>query len=90
VVNQPPTMMDLADLLATVGNPITFTAVASDPDGDPVTFTLASAPAGATIDASGNFTWTPAGGQTGATAVTVKASDPGGAFTTRSCTITVS
>ena len=39
---------------------LTFTATASDPDGDGYTFTLTGEPTGATIDpVTGVFTWTP-------------------------------
>src|SRR5262249_39803898 len=60
------------------GVPLTFTASAHDPDGDPVTFSLdAGAPAGASIDpTTGAFSWTPTVGQAGQVYhVTVRASD---------------
>ncbi len=90
VQNQAPTMNGLMDMNATVGMPVSFFATAMDPDGDQVTFSLVNPPAGATITANGNFSWTPAAGQTGAFTITVKATDPGGLSDTRSCTITVS
>jgi DNA/RNA endonuclease G (NUC1) len=44
----------------------TFTAQASDVDGQPLTFSLVGAPAGATIDAAtGQFSWTPTEAQGG-------------------------
>jgi hypothetical protein len=45
----------------------TFTASASDVDGQPLTFSLVNAPAGAGIDAAtGQFSWTPSEAQGGA------------------------
>jgi len=43
----------------------TFTATASDVDGDALTFSLVGAPAGATISPSGVFNWTPTEAQGG-------------------------
>jgi hypothetical protein len=46
--------------------PFTFTATATDVDGDPLTFSLIEAPSGAAIDPStGFFTWTPSEAQGG-------------------------
>src|SRR5258708_29437047 len=48
------------------GNLLTFTATASDPDGDSVAFSLGpNAPVGAGITSAGLFTWTPAPAQAG-------------------------
>ena len=66
--------------------PITFTATASDPDQDPLTFALVNPPAGAVIDNQGNFSWTPTWAQLGARTITVRATDPGGLSGTASCT----
>jgi hypothetical protein len=89
IANQAPSLSPLQDLSATKGTPVTFTAAATDPDNDPLTFSLVNPPNGASIDSSGNFTWTPVAGQEGANTITVKVSDPGGLFALRSCTITV-
>ncbi len=57
----------------------TYQAKAEDPDGDPVTYTLGSAPQGMTIDPhSGLITWTIGGDQGGNHEVEVVATDPGG------------
>ncbi|MGI6258923.1 MAG: putative Ig domain-containing protein [Anaerolineaceae bacterium] len=56
----PPTLYPIAD--ATINEMVkyTFTAVASDPEGGVLTFSLEGAPEGAVIDgATGVFTWTP-------------------------------
>jgi hypothetical protein len=59
--NQVPVITEIPDQTGTVGNAVTFTAAATDPDGDELTFSLDNrAPAGATINPqTGVFTWTP-------------------------------
>jgi len=69
----------------------TFTATAGDVDNDALTFSLVGAPAGASIDQSGVFTWTPteAQGGTGSPfSFTVRVSD-GVVNTDASVSITV-
>jgi large repetitive protein len=88
VVNSAPVLSPIPNQTATVDEPMMFRASGSDPDGDELTYTLLSAPAGASIDADGNFSWTPTAA--GTFLVTVKVSDPGGLYATRSCSITVS
>jgi endonuclease G len=65
-VNDAPT---LTDVPASANIPelaaYTFTAQAGDVDGQALTFSLVGAPAGASIDQSGVFTWTPTEGQGG-------------------------
>ena len=67
-VNRAPEIEDIEAKEVTVGEELTFTAVASDPD-QPVqtlTFRLEEAPAGASINATtGKFTWTPVESQIG-------------------------
>jgi VCBS repeat-containing protein len=59
-VNDAPAVDPIADQTRPEGTPITFTAAATDPDADAITFSLIGAPAGASIDvATGAFTWTP-------------------------------
>ncbi|MCI0682217.1 MAG: putative Ig domain-containing protein [Gemmataceae bacterium] len=90
VANQPPTIGPIsAQPPAHPGRLVSFSVMAFDPDMDPVTFSLTSAPAGAAIDDQGNFTWTPSWGQLGAHTITIRATDPGAASSTRSTTITV-
>ena len=53
-----------------------YNATASDPDGDPLKYSLAGAPTGMTINsASGRITWTPTSAQVGNHTITVIASD---------------
>jgi VCBS repeat-containing protein len=59
---------------------LTFTATATDPDlpANTLTFTLSGAPAGASITAGGNFSWTPTEAQgPGSYDITVRVTDNG-------------
>jgi uncharacterized delta-60 repeat protein len=77
--NLPPALEPIADLVANVGQAVTFTTAATDPDGDGLTFTLdAGAPAGATINAqTGEFLFTPLAAQVGVFDLTVRVTDDG-------------
>ena len=80
VVNSAPVLAAISDKTASEGNPLTFTATATDPDGDSLTFSLdPGAPAGAVIDgASGVFAWTPTEAQgPGSYSITVRVTDDG-------------
>src|SRR5690606_6192166 len=61
--NQPPVLLPIPDQTAVLGETLSFTAVASDPDlGQSLTFSLVGAPAGATIGrTSGVFWWVASG-----------------------------
>jgi uncharacterized repeat protein (TIGR01451 family) len=81
-VNLPPVLDAIADRNTAVGQTVTFTATASDPDlpANDLSFSLAAgAPAGATINATtGAFSWTPAAGDAGQMFdITVRGSDDG-------------
>src|SRR5262249_5599767 len=77
-----------APLSALVGQPFRYPVAAVDPGNAPLTFTLAAAPAGMTIDpSSGLISWTPA--VTGLAAVTVVATDTLGGFASQTLTINV-
>ncbi|HZW24324.1 MAG TPA: Ig-like domain-containing protein [Gallionella sp.] len=80
-------------LTATDAQAYSYSVTATDVDGGPLTFTLDQAPAGMTIVAAGAFgaaiAWTPTTAQVGAQAVTVRATDPTGLFTTQSWSINV-
>jgi hypothetical protein len=80
--NAPPVLVAIANQVAAVGSPVTFTASATDPDApaQSLTFSLEpGAPAGTSIDpASGQFAWTPGSAQAGSTnLVTVRVTDNG-------------
>ncbi len=83
ITSTPPTN-------ATEGSLYNYAVIASDADGDVLTYSLDAAPAGMSVDAStGLIAWTPAGMQVGLQTVTVRATDPDGLFATQSFTITV-
>ncbi|GAM10729.1 protein sidekick-2 [Geobacter sp. OR-1] len=56
-------------------HPYSYQVIAADPQGDPLSYTLVTAPAGMTVSATGLLTWTPTVIQYGANPVTVRASD---------------
>lgn len=73
--NQPPTFAAMSDRIVGVGDRISFTVSATDPNGDPIALS-ASQLSNATFDpASGRFTFTPAANQVGLQQVTFTASD---------------
>ncbi|WP_337175299.1 putative Ig domain-containing protein [Paludisphaera sp.] len=76
-VNSPPRVTSLPRLAATVGTTYATTLRGSDPDGDPVSFRLVSAPRGMSLDPdTGAIRWIPAGDQLGPHEVVVEAVDP--------------
>jgi len=84
VPNAPPSITSTAITAATVGQPYSYDVNATDPDaGDVLTYSLDVFPAGMTINGtSGLISWTP--GAAGNSNVTVRVTDPGGLFDTRS------
>jgi hypothetical protein len=78
--NQPPVLQPIANQTVNEGQPLSVQAVASDPDGDAITFGLGQgSPPGSSINANtGLFTWTPDPySSTGTYSVTVTATDNG-------------
>ncbi|MEP7157786.1 MAG: right-handed parallel beta-helix repeat-containing protein [Chloroflexota bacterium] len=77
--NQTPVLAPLVDQAVQATQTLAFAASALDPDGDDLIFSLdAGAPAGAAIEASGVFSWTPTALQGGAEYfVTVRVTDSG-------------
>ena len=66
--NSAPVLGSIGNRDATEGSSLSFTATATDPDGNPLTFSLVGAPTGASIDANtGVFQWTPGDGPATAT-----------------------
>ena len=82
-VDQPPTINGNAPLSAVAGLPYRYDVQASDPDGDPMTFALTTAPAGMTIDALGQVSWNPQVADIGPHTVTIVVTDPVGQQATR-------
>lgn len=77
---RPPAFTTDPPLFAAVGTAYTFTASATDPQGQAVTYQLRTGPAGMSVDAAtGVVQWTPTAPQTGTQVVTIAAFDTGGA-----------
>jgi hypothetical protein len=88
-VNLPPTATD-ATLAVLENTPATVTVTASDPDGDPLTYTPATPPAHGTVTATGpTFTYTPALGYSGGDSFVVVVSDGRGGTDTATVSVTV-
>jgi len=67
-----------------------YHVVAEDPDGDPITFSLLSAPDGMTIDSrSGEIKWPLTEKSAGDHVVEIAAQDPGGMKTTQKYSLTI-
>ncbi len=77
--NHFPLLTAMSNRIVSEGALLTFTAVASDPDGNALTFALDNAPSGATINSTnGLFTWTPTEAQGPATnVISVRVTDDG-------------
>jgi hypothetical protein len=76
--NECPVLATIGNRTVNEGELLTFTATATDPEGDEIIFSLdAGAPAGAMIHANtGVFTWTPTSEQGGDTyEITIRATD---------------
>ncbi|MEZ4699345.1 MAG: putative Ig domain-containing protein [Rhodothermales bacterium] len=74
--NQAPTIAGVADQSGAEGEAVALALSATDPDGDPITFSAEGLPAGVTLNAStGQIGGGLVAGSAGATMVTVTASD---------------
>lgn len=88
-VNTAPLLMAIGNKSVIAGQELSFTAQATDADGDDLSFTLeGTVPAGASINSStGAFSWTPT--ITGSVSFTIKVSDNGAPVLTDEEEITV-
>jgi hypothetical protein len=79
VVNQLPAITPIADRNVNAGQMLVIDVFASDADGDPLTLSAASAPAGASFvdhrNGTATFTWTPGVGDVGSRTVNFLAQD---------------
>ncbi|MBM7702908.1 Ig-like domain-containing protein [Metabacillus iocasae] len=89
-VNDPPVTGDL-NLTIDEDTTVNGQVVATDPDGDPLTFTLQAAPQNgiAIVNEDGTYTYTPNNNFTGIDLFTVLVSDGQGGTATSTITITV-
>ncbi|MGH8584548.1 MAG: PASTA domain-containing protein, partial [Gammaproteobacteria bacterium] len=85
--NQNPQITSSPVTTGQSGSLYTYQVIATDPDGDPLSYLLTTFPAGMTIGAGGLIHWTPA--SAGNFNVTVAVSDGKGGSATQSFTITV-
>src|SRR5208337_4929048 len=89
--DHPPVIISHPVTTALAGQTYTYPVKAIDPDGDPLTYSLTTAPQGMTIDpAAGLVSWTPTLADVGQQDVTVRVDDGRGGFDTQSYTIDVS
>ncbi len=88
--NQPPTFSSTPEVSGNVDTPYSYRAVATDPDGDPLTYAIQTGPATMTIDpATGQVTWTPAASQLGDQPISLTVSDGHGGTATQSFAVQV-
>ena len=91
--NQPPQIRSTPTFAAEVGQLYDYTVIATDPEGETVTFELANA-ATAPVDlnlneTTGRLTWTPTADQVGDQVVAILAKDPDGGISSQAFTIAV-
>jgi hypothetical protein len=77
-MGNPPVIVSVPPLEATVGKEYTYHARAVDLEGDDVTYELYRGPEGMAVSTDGHVTWTPSQVPEGAVKVVVKGVDTGG------------
>ncbi|WP_408901210.1 putative Ig domain-containing protein [Photobacterium piscicola] len=75
--------------IAAINTPYKYLVSAKDPNGDPVSFSLATAPEGTVLTASNEIEWTPNASRLGTHTFVVVAEDPFGMQSTQSFNVTV-
>jgi RHS repeat-associated protein len=89
-VNHAPNIVSNPPQVATVGKLYAYDLTGSDPDNDPLVWSLDSAPAGMSIDGSlGTLRWTPTSDELGSQQVVVRVIDGQGGFATQTYSVTV-
>src|SRR5262249_3734637 len=87
--NHPPQILSTPRAAIAIGGRYAYQVEAIDPDSDPLTFTLTTAPAGMTIDADGLVTWQPTGAELGANPVVLSVDDGRGGVVSQSFSVDV-
>lgn len=75
--NRPPVLSPIGAKTVSEGQPLAFTATATDPDGNALTYSGGNLPTGATLSPAGVFNWTPSFAQGGNYNVTITVTDNG-------------
>jgi hypothetical protein len=89
-VNRAPVLATIENKTVSIGSPLAFTVSATDPDGNPLTYSASSVPPTAAFNpATRTFAWTPTSAQVGTYMVSFRVSD-GSLTDTESALITVS
>jgi hypothetical protein len=88
--NRDPAFSSDPLLVAVVGQPYLYTALASDPDGDPLAYSLTSGPSGMSLTGDGTLQWTPASQQMGPNLVAIRVDDGRGGVDVQEFIVTVS
>lgn len=89
-VNESPYFTSNAPRYAEVSENYQYQAVAVDPNGDPLQYSLVSAPSGMVIDAAtGRIAWTPTATEVGSQVVSVQVSDGRGGTATQTFSLNV-
>ncbi|MFO0796118.1 MAG: putative Ig domain-containing protein [Gemmataceae bacterium] len=89
--NLPPELTSRPPTVAYAGDPYVYAVRATDPEGDPLTFSLDAAPAGmAFVPGTSLLRWTPTLAQAGPQAVVVRVTDRAGNVVTQAYTVVVS
>jgi RHS repeat-associated protein len=73
--NAAPVINSVPGSLAIIGQEYTYNVIARDADGDSLTYSLQGAPAGMTLNQSGQLRWIPDASQSGLHEITLEVSD---------------
>jgi Calx-beta domain-containing protein/putative Ig domain-containing protein/squalene-hopene cyclase-like protein/putative metal-binding protein/VCBS repeat protein/thrombospondin type 3 repeat protein/uncharacterized protein DUF4214/prenyltransferase/squalene oxidase-like repeat protein len=88
-VNQPPVINSTPVIAAAAGAAYGYQVQATDPNNDPLTYSLVTAPTGMTISASGLINWSPTEAQAGFASVSLQVSDNRNGTALQSFTISI-
>lgn len=89
ILNRPPAITSVPNTEALVGRVYQYAVTATDPDGDPLTFKLVTAPSGMTIGKTGRISWAPTSGQAGNQEVLIRVEDGRGGSAEQRYTLSV-
>src|ERR1051326_4296736 len=87
--NQAPQFTSVPIVNAEVGQRYSYQALATDPETDPITFSLAAGPTGMTMSTTGLVQWTPTADQLGAQSISLRVADDSGANALQNYVVTV-